>query len=50
MFDDPVAAARAYNQAALEAWGEFAWLNPLPDTAEPPAARGGVVIRSLFPW
>lgn len=31
MFTDPVDAARAYNAAALEAWGEFAWLNPVPD-------------------
>ena len=37
-FDDPVEAARVYNRAALEAWGEFAWLNPLPDATEPPAA------------
>lgn len=37
-FDDPVEAARAYNRAALEAFGEFAWLNPLPDTVESPAA------------
>ena len=37
-FDDPVEAARAYNEAALEHFGEFAWLNPLPDAAEPPAA------------
>jgi hypothetical protein len=28
-FDDPVEAARAYNRAALEAWGEFARLNPV---------------------
>lgn len=28
-FTDPVDAARAYNAAALEAWGEFAWLNPV---------------------
>jgi hypothetical protein len=31
-------AARAYNAAALEYFGEFARLNPLPDTSEPPAA------------
>ena len=37
-FDDPVEAARAYNEAALEYFGEFAWLNPLPDVTEPPAA------------
>ena len=37
-FDDPVEAARAYNAAALEAWGEGVWLNPIPDAAEPPAA------------
>lgn len=35
-FGNPVDAARAYNRAALEAWGEFAWLNPLPETT--PAA------------
>ena len=29
-FADPLDAARAYNRAALEAWGEFAWLNPVP--------------------
>ena len=28
-FADPVDAARAYNAAALEAFGEFAWLNPV---------------------
>lgn len=39
IFADPVDAARAYNRAALEAWGEFAWVNPLPeDVTEPPAA------------
>jgi hypothetical protein len=31
LFDDPVEAACAYNRAALEAFGEFAWLNPVPD-------------------
>ena len=30
MFDDPAEAAGAYNQAALEYFGEFACLNPLP--------------------
>ena len=29
-FKDPIAAARAYNAAALEHFGEFAWLNPVP--------------------
>jgi len=38
MFDDPAEAARTYNRAALEIFGEFAWLNPIPDAAEPPAA------------
>lgn len=28
-YADPVDAARAYNRAALEAWGEYAWLNPV---------------------
>lgn len=28
LFSDPAEAARAYNAAALELWGEFAWLNP----------------------
>ena len=28
-FDDPVEAARAYNRAAVEAFGEFAALNPV---------------------
>ena len=28
-FDDPVAAAHAYNQAALEHYGEFAFQNPV---------------------
>lgn len=38
-FADPVDAARAYNAAAFEAWGEDAFLNPLPgDAAQPPAA------------
>lgn len=37
-FDDPVEGARAYNAAAVEAWGESAWLNPIPDVTEPPAA------------
>ena len=37
-FDDSAEAARAYNEAALEHFGEFAWLNPLPDVTEPPAA------------
>lgn len=37
-FDDPVEAARAYNRAALEAFGEYAWLNPLPETTGSPAA------------
>ena len=30
VFDDPVEAARAYNHAAAEAFGEYAWLNPVP--------------------
>lgn len=30
-FADEIDAARAYNEAALEAWGEFARLNPVPD-------------------
>jgi GH18 family chitinase len=30
-FADRDDAARAYNAAALEAWGEFAYLNPLPE-------------------
>jgi hypothetical protein len=30
LFEDPAQAARAYNRAALEHFGEFAWLNPLP--------------------
>lgn len=29
-FTDPVEAARAYNRAAAGAFGEYAWLNPLP--------------------
>jgi hypothetical protein len=29
-FDTEEAAARAYNVAALAAWGEYAWLNPVP--------------------
>jgi hypothetical protein len=28
-FGDPVEAARAYNRAAAEAFGEYAWLNPV---------------------
>lgn len=43
LFDDPVEAARAYNAAALKAWGEYAWLNPIPDATEPPAALGPVL-------
>jgi len=38
VFDDPVEAARAYNRAAIGEWGEFAWLNPIPDAPESPAA------------
>lgn len=37
-FADPAEAARAYNAAAWEAWGEYAYLNPIPDVTEPPAA------------
>jgi hypothetical protein len=33
-FDDPVEAARAYNRAALEHFGESAWLNPIPEATE----------------
>jgi hypothetical protein len=29
MFADPTEAARAYNRAAMEAFGEYAWLNPV---------------------
>lgn len=36
-FDDPVKAARAYNRAALEHFGEVARLNPVPEAAEPAA-------------
>ena len=38
LFGDAIEAARAYNRAALEHFGEFAQLNPLPDATEPPAA------------
>lgn len=29
LFDDPVEAARAYNRAAVDTFGEYAWLNPV---------------------
>jgi AP2 domain len=32
-FGDPAEAARAYNRAALETWGEFASLNPVSPAA-----------------
>lgn len=31
-------AALAYNAAALEAWGDYAWLNPVDGAPEAPAA------------
>ncbi len=31
-FKDPIDAAVAYNTAAAEIWGQFAWLNPIPTT------------------
>lgn len=34
-FDDPWDAAQAYNAAALEAWGEFAYLNVRHDAPVP---------------
>ena len=34
LFADPAEGARAYNRAALEHFGEFARLNPLPDMSE----------------
>ena len=34
VFDNPVDAARAYNEAALKHFGEFAWLNPLPEKGD----------------
>lgn len=34
LFSDPIEAAVAYNAAALEAYGEFAWLNPVPPRGE----------------
>lgn len=60
-FDDPAEAACAYNAAALEKWGEFAWLNPVQTPCGtgwvavtgkrnvPPMPRGatGVVLRAL---
>lgn len=30
-FQDPISAAKAYNQAAVEKWGEFARLNTIPE-------------------
>lgn len=30
-YAEQIDAARAYNTAAVEAWGEFAYLNPTPD-------------------
>jgi hypothetical protein len=32
-FDDKVEAAKAYNSAAKKHFGEFAWLNPIPEEA-----------------
>lgn len=31
LFDDPVEAAIAYNEAAVKHFGEFAWLNPVDE-------------------
>lgn len=35
-FADAADAARAYNRGALEAFGEYAWLNPVPPAPEVP--------------
>lgn len=43
LFDDPVEAARAYNRAAIEAFGEYAQLNPAP--AAPDGAGGNRRVR-----
>jgi hypothetical protein len=40
-------AARAYNRAAVRVYGEFAYLNPVPDYPEQDPRRGG---RPAKPW
>lgn len=32
-FDDPVSAAKAHNEGAVKHFGEFAWLNPIPEAS-----------------
>ena len=37
-FDSPIEAAIAYNEKAVELFGPFAWLNPIPDDHRPSAS------------
>ena len=48
LFDTEIEAAQAYNKAALEFFGKFAFLNIIPNSARDPVPAAIVVSTTTF--